>query len=1159
MNKIFRLHTNGSETVEDWQETAPMQDVHIATIPDPAGAQVSHEITSIPTPFARIDVAKNAYRQLNATGQLDGTTIYHKIVSDCLDVLEIFFQAPLLGNTVEIIPWNSGVRLQGSEITIDPASDLGELLGTQSGPAQRLFGQTLKMFLQQDAASYNFTQLRQLYLLNYTAGPNPLNIIGGTSPATITFSSGNDLSFVNINLGDRKAFAGPPRALHRRTGDFIRYVFALRESIPQFGERFSDFNGYLLDGIFPKLPEAAQAQIRALNPLYYDSTYTDITIATTGAGDHPEILGHPLKGIAGVDEQVAASDFRLLPGAGKMASGTLPLVLPTYSYPRPLQYVGSPWSADTRVPYADAAPIESRRLPGMAQVSYPYLTVSDLLEDYLIRLPFAMDGERFFTGHLESETGYALPLKPAVFRYFSVADLQGVLPGTGLKMFELKKGVAGSIDAVLRLPIQKGNFIELKRTYKTSQSVELPQRPAPDENKGVISDAAFTLALYPFLKTGTDENAHYRVLLADADKEAHTRHLNYRLAFFKDDASGTERPVAAVQRKEDKSEEYFTTDIYALDGEFDFIQVISNLPLAGLLIPKFRNPPDGQAQFVFSVDFGTTNTHIEYSVNGGPAQPFTMGGKESQVGLLHLDTDANYNQLSQMRRGLGVLLKAHHADLLPETIGDGNYAFPQRTVLYESKRLGRMAVGKALAGNNIAFTYERGDTSNYQDAITNLKWAGNDPGGKSRNRISTFIEELVMLIRNKILMNGGRVETAKIVWFYPSSMTSYERGRLEEIWDMAVRTYLSPQARIERLSESVAPFYYYKHSGGMIVGNSHSVNIDIGGGTTDLVLFKGESPVDSTSFRFAGNAIFGDGYGSNADNNGFIRAFEDGQLRRIMDDPNISLGQFREVYRSLKARQDSDDVISFLFTLHRHPEYRQYGIDFTRYLQEHTQLKMVPLLAFAAMIYHTARWMEAGQYPYPQNITFSGSGSKFLDLLDTSRNPPLKNLALFTNAIFTSVYEQPVNDIRLKRVDNPKEVTAKGGLNLTSRELTEDVKRSVLPAVKDQEGQSLTYADLDRPEVQDGAVAEVTRFLDWFRDWNQQLNLKSLFDVDMQSYTRYDAILRRDLRISLEEGINKKRGDQTTESVEPLQETLFFYPLIPLLNQLAAQIAQTPA
>lgn len=1157
MSKIFRLHTNGSETVEDWQETTALQDVHIATIPDPAGAQVSHEITAIPTPFARIDIGKNAYRQVAATGAPDGATIYHKVVSDCLDVLEIFFQAPLLGNTVEIIPWNSGVRLQGSELMIDPSSDLGALLSSTSGTSQQLFGETLRMFLQQDATSYNFSGLRQLYLLNYTSGPNPLNIIGGTSPATLTFSSGNDLAFVNINLGDRKAFQGPPRALHRRTEDFILYVFALRESIPGFNEKFREVNAYLQDVIFSRLPEATQQKLRSLSAATYNDAYTDIAIATSGAGDHPEILGYPLKGIAGLEDKVTASDFRLTPGNGKGLSGKLPLVLPSYTFPKPLQYVGAPWSPDTQVPFADAEPLERRRLPGMAQVMYPYLTISDVLEETLLRLPFEMDNTRFFNGHLDDgETGYLLPLKKSLFQYFSVEDLQGVVPGTGVRMFEMKKGVAGSVDVVLRLPVQKGNFIEFKRNYKVSQSAETPLVPAPAENKGVIADSAITLAVYPFLKTGNDANAHYRALLVDADTELHTRHLRYSLSFYKDDAAVTEVPVEAVQAKADKGEQYFSTSVYVLQKEFDLIQVSLNKPATGLLIPKFRKVQEGLTRFTFAVDFGTTNTYVAYNSSDNPAaQSFAMDGKDSQLGLLHLNNDANYNRLSQVRRGFATMLRAHESDLLPEIIGNATYRFPHRTVLAESRRLGRTEAGRALAGDNISFTYELRITEAYQDVITNLKWAENDPGGRSRARISAFIEELVMLIRNKILMQGGSVETARIVWFYPSSMTRFERGRLENIWDAAVRKYLSSQTTLVSIPESVAPFYDYKASG-LTVGNSHSVNIDIGGGTTDIVLFKGEMPVGSTSFRFAGNAIFGDGYGGNADNNGFILSFEAGQLRKVLDDPNLQ-GQLRDVYQSLKEKKASDDIISFLFSLQRRPEYQQYDVDFTRFLQEHAGLKLTPLLAFSGIIYHTARWMHAAGQEAPQNITFSGSGSRFLDILDVSRNPQFKNLALLANAIFSTVYGTEISGLRLRRVENPKEVTARGGLYQAAR--TEgEVARNVLAEAGGENARPLAYADLDRSDVQSGAIAEVARFLDYFREWNSALRFKDLFDADMHTFAEQEPLLRRDLQIFLEEGINRKKAESTTEPGEELHETLFFYPLIPLLHELAFQVSQKP-
>lgn len=1156
MNKIFRLHNNGSETVEDWQETQAIQDVHIRTIPDPAGAKVSHEITAIPTPFARIDIAKNAYRQVNSLGQPDGTTIYHKVVSDCLDVLEIFFQAPLLGNTLEIIPWNSGIRMQGSELTVDPFSDLGQLLGATSNASQRLFGQTLRMFFQQDASAYNFNELRQIYLLNYSNGPSPLNIIGGTSPATLTFSSGNDLSFVNISLGDRKAFAGPPRALNRRSEEFIYYVFALQASIRGFNGKFGEVNEYLNNIIFPRLPEALQHKVRGLNEAVYTEAYTDIAIATSGAGNHPEILGFPLKGIAGLEEQLAGSDFTLRPGMGKKISGKLPFVLPAYAFPKPLNYVGSAWSPETRVPTADPEPLEKRRLPGLEQVVHPYLTVSDFLEDYLIRLPFAADPDAFFNGHLAEETGCLLPLKKELFRYFSIEDIQGVVPGTGVKMFELKKGVAGSIEAILRVPVQKNNFIELKRAYKVSQSLEMPLTPAAAENKGVVSEHALTVAVYPFLKTGSDRGANYRVLLADADKELHNQHLRYGLKFYKDDASVSEVTATAVQRKQDKTEQYFSTDIYVLDREFDLIEVTSNLPASGLLLPKFKKVTEGLQPFTFAVDFGTTNTYIAYNAAGNSApQSFTMGGKDSQVGLLHLDTEANYNRLRQVRAGLGVILRVQEADLLPATIGNAQYHFPHRTVLAESLRLGRTDTAQALAGNNISFTYELRDTAAYQESITNLKWAKNDPGGRSRTRIGTFIEELVMLIRNKILLNGGSVETARIVWFYPSSMTVAERGRLENIWYETTRKYLSPQTRLESLSESAAPFYYYKNSG-LIVGNSQSVNIDIGGGTTDIVLFKGEQPMDSTSFRFAGNAIFGDGYGGSAQDNGFVQAFEKAQLRKVLDDPNLT-GDFGAIYDMLKKKQSSDDVISFLFTLRKHPEYQHLGVSLTRYLQEHAQLKVVPLLAFAAILYHTAQWIKSRGYERPQRITFSGSGSRFLDILDESRQPQFKNLAFLVDVIFNTVYGITASGMELRRTENPKEVTAQGGLYRAGDGGTADVTRSILAmATAPATEQPLRYADLHNHAIQENATAEVVQFLNLFSQWNQQLKFRDLFGADVSVFSELFAGVEGKLHTYLEEGINRKQKEGTTEPDEALRETLFFFPIIPLLHQLAFRIAQ---
>ena len=61
----------------------------------------------------------------------------------------------------------------------------------------------MKRFMQSDS-NYNFAKMSAIYLLNYKGDNRPnksgLNIIGATSPITMFFSVGNDLSYVGKNI-----------------------------------------------------------------------------------------------------------------------------------------------------------------------------------------------------------------------------------------------------------------------------------------------------------------------------------------------------------------------------------------------------------------------------------------------------------------------------------------------------------------------------------------------------------------------------------------------------------------------------------------------------------------------------------------------------------------------------------------------------------------------------------------------------------------------------------------------------------------------------------------------------------------------------------------------------------------------------------------------
>ena len=61
MAKVFRLY-KGNNNLQDWDQSVPYGDHAIGQIEDPNAADVRKEITSIPSPFARIDLVKNAYK-----------------------------------------------------------------------------------------------------------------------------------------------------------------------------------------------------------------------------------------------------------------------------------------------------------------------------------------------------------------------------------------------------------------------------------------------------------------------------------------------------------------------------------------------------------------------------------------------------------------------------------------------------------------------------------------------------------------------------------------------------------------------------------------------------------------------------------------------------------------------------------------------------------------------------------------------------------------------------------------------------------------------------------------------------------------------------------------------------------------------------------------
>src|SRR5690606_28959416 len=118
-------------------------------------------------------------------------------------------------------------------------------------------------------------------------------------------------------------------------------------------------------------------------------------------------------------------------------------------------------------------------------------------------------------------------------------------------------------------------------------------------------------------------------------------------------------------------------------------------------------------------------------------------------------------------------------EFVPLQIGNNApFRFPHRTVIAESFTLNIETETFSLADFNIPFMYER--FAERDKILSNLKWAKKEKGNEKRVR--AYFEKIIMLLRNKVLLNRGSLSQTRLVWFYPSSMKPARKSSLENTW-----------------------------------------------------------------------------------------------------------------------------------------------------------------------------------------------------------------------------------------------------------------------------------------------------------------------------------------------------------------------------------------
>lgn len=1105
MSKVFRLG-QGANTHTDWNRcNFPYDSNNRKNIEDPDGATVRKEITSIPSPFARIDLVKNAFREVVESRDIDGNTIHHKMVSDSLDIGEIFFNYDRFQDRVEIITWN-------------PKESISELM--ESGlDGCKYLGDALSKYLEADKAAYNFDKMQNIYILNYKKGKKELDIIGATSPKTLFFSNANDLSYLSEDLSfeSDKPFDSELNPLYKRDHEYIKAWYIFRKNYPGFAEDFAELEDYW-NLTFENLPNELRQELRNMDSDNLDNL-DSIKISQSGQSDIVEVLGHELYKLSGT-VSIDASDFLI---DSKICDEQI-LVLPidkgnTY---KDLIYISEKWGDKKAAEPYDYRPISERTLPSRGD-KQPYLTISDFLEPQIIHVPYLLNEADYYTAHKREngeEGTFLLPLKPLFFKYFTTEDI------INENLISIKRYSKVSAEVTLRIPIRSRKqckYIEYKRTY-------FPDTNSDEEhNKGAVTDLRISGYVMPNIRFIRPEEAIYKVGLVMKNSS------KYRLECFQNDQLIKDFSPVTRQGQNDIAK---CSSFTISKTNFDYLRLTGNGSAAGVIIPIFKKQNINN-EFKFAVDLGTSNTHIEVSKNGKPSTSYEYA--KAPVSKFFVQTFDEHGGPKNLQVENNLIDK----DTLPPTVGNGSdIKFPTRTILSCSKNIDWTSNLKSFELHSIPLTYGKRVEAAYNDYFYDIKWGTED---RDKAMLKCYIEDLLFMLRTMVAVEGGDLAKTKLTWFYPISMAGSRRGKLVKIWNEKFSEFFpgSPN-NPEPMSESYAPVLYYREEDTSV---SNLVNIDIGGGTTDVAYFVDKDLSFVTSFKFAANDIFQNAFVKNSTHNAIVDAYKD-SIKSVLEQNqgDVSVKEILQIFDSDNNRYPAN-MASFLFSLCDNQNLKNVNrnmIDFNELLQEDEQFKIVFVVFYTSIIYHIAQIIKLKQLPLPRHISLSGNGSKVVKIVSNDEYI----LSKYTKKIFEKVVgveygESQLDIIGLDKV-NSKESTCKGGI-LGSEPKGNQEKQVILKSTGTEFVKDVQFKDVDgeyRKTVEESAK----NFFKFFFELCSEFNMKDDFGVKNTSIDIIKRICLQDLETFIKRGLEQQKEDY--EESDPLRETLFFYPLKGFLNNL---------
>ena len=1071
------------------------------------GAALGKLGSSMPSPMARLFLFSAALREINAleaaysgTGHIgkpnaEGELVptpYHDLVGELLDMLEFIFK---YGDYPEfhVLRW-------------DLTPECANLNGSGCPEHKQLASALASAF------SFGVLQNQPIHIFKWNK-----DVIGGSSPVSLVYTSANleavlrnkDLHFSGDAGNPLFVYKAVP--LHMRDAKFREYLYRLRftdlAKLPA-SSPLAQLHDYIAASA-ANYDAALDAQVQ-VNP----HAYTDVkTLQSQGAnvkvaGVQLRVSDHTVH----IDD--TTSGYILAPTVELYkhndSTAQTPMALTKYGVDGLTYAAGRTWSpASDMIPCALPSNINDRSLPGFgAMVKYPYLTIDDFFEEKVIEVSYGINRKKFFTGS-EKDISFLLPLKKTFFEYFKLSDLFDE-NGSYTDMLTVKHDEEReTLRVTLNLPLVNGHKISFVKTYDTSDH---------SSEKLNCYDAAktFDLAVFPFyrLEPNTSRNVYNVMVGSTVDSVS--------LDFIEPGATVNSKKE---ERTKKSARSPLSTEHIHVGGAFSCIELSvtsGGEEAKGLIIPMFKKVNSNAAlateSFAFSIDFGTSNTHV-CCVKADHEAPFGVDDVDS---FEYGDADCQMVELHNENGPVefASFVTALKREFVPVELGDGKVKFPMRTATYQAE--GKPASLKMFFNTNIGFNYGE-DISQSKNYKTNIKWDRFDL--LATGRMSTFFTQMLWMMKNKSVLNDGS-DTFRLVVTYPVAMRSADVRNFKTAWDNA-KAAVQCDVDIRYRTESVAPYYSYLAD--LNYGDPY-VNMDIGGGTTDILYvnpFSKESHVFSAFF--AANDLWNDGIvlaNLAAKANGFLTFYRDVMLGMLGDGKG-------EVNAVIQSASSSADIISYLFA-------NDDETHLSKTLQTSPTMLQLAIVHFSALVFYMAYCLHTVEVDPPRNLSFTGMGSKYIRLISSD----VEDISKIVNAIFHYAGGVLENQ-KLKNASvvvafapNPKEVTAKGAL------LSLNYAGAINPDVdncfgfeNEDPGKTMHYADIT-PDVEEAVEQFFQKFTGLFSDNKfidvlNDIGYKVSKDV-VEKLRQYSVPSFRQMKDLSEAG---------QDATDKLKEPMFFWPL----------------